>query len=493
MIRNNLPKASSVKMNFIMNAILRVSAFIFPLITFPYVSRILGASGNGKITFATSIVSYFSMFAQLGIPTYGIRICAACRDNPQKLNKTVQELLILNSITVVLSYIAFSICIVLVPKFQEERGLLIIISATILLSAIGMEWLFQALEQYSYITIRNLAFKVVSIILMFAFVHKPKDYIVYGAITVIGTCGSNIFNGIYASKFLDRRPMGNYNLKQHIKPILSFFMLTVSVSVYTSMDSVMLGFMASDTEVGYYAAATKMKTIIVSMVTALGTVLLPRMSNYIAQGKLDDFYRMIKKSFDFIFVVATPVALFCIVASKSIILFLAGDGYTSAIAPMQIISWTIIFIGLSNITGMQVLVPTNREKYTTLSTVYGALVNLIVNALAIPKMGASGAAIGTVIAEFTVLVVQIYYLRSGLLQMLKEIQYSKIFIALMFALMAVLTVEKVSSFNGCFLDLCITGMVYFGIYFIILVLLKEKFVYQYYIQYKDKIVQKLRK
>lgn len=493
MIRNNLPKASSVKMNFIMNAILRVSAFIFPLITFPYVSRILGASGNGKITFATSIVSYFSMFAQLGIPTYGIRICAACRDNPQKLNKTVQELLILNSITVVLSYIAFSICIVLVPKFQEERGLLIIISATILLSAIGMEWLFQALEQYSYITIRNLAFKVVSIILMFAFVHKPKDYIVYGAITVIGTCGSNIFNVIYASKFLDRRPMGNYNLKQHIKPILSFFMLTVSVSVYTSMDSVMLGFMASDTEVGYYAAATKMKTIVVSMVTALGTVLLPRMSNYIAQGKLDDFYRMIKKSFDFIFVVATPVALFCIVASKSIILFLAGDGYTSAIAPMQIISWTIIFIGLSNITGMQVLVPTNREKYTTLSTVYGALVNLVVNALAIPKMGASGAAIGTVIAEFTVLVVQIYYLRSGLLQMLKEIQYSKIFIALMFALMAVLTVEKVSSFNGCFLDLCITGMVYFGIYFIILVLLKEKFVCQYYIQYKDKIVQKLRK
>lgn len=493
MTKNALPKSSSVKVNFIMNAILRVSAFIFPLITFPYVSRILGASGNGKITFATSVVNYFSMFAQLGIPTYGIRTCAACRDNPQKLNKTVQELLILNSITVVLSYIAFSICIMLVPKFQEERGLLIITSATILLGAIGMEWLFQALEQYSYITIRNLAFKVVSIILMFVFVHKPKDYIVYGAINVIGTCGSNIFNVIYASKFLDRRPIGNYNLKQHIKPILNFFMLTVSISVYTSMDSVMLGFMASDTEVGYYAAATKMKTIVVSTVTALGAVLLPRMSNFIAQGKLDDFYRMIKKSFSFIFVVATPVALFCMVASKSMILFLAGAGYTSAIVPMQIISWTIIFIGLSNITGMQVLVPTNREKYTTLSTAYGALVNLIVNALAIPRLGASGAAIGTVIAEFTVLVVQIYYLRTELLQMLKGIQYSKIFIALIFALMAVLTVEKIVSINGYFLNLCITGMVYFGIYFVFLVLLREKFVCQYYIQYKDKIVQKLKK
>lgn len=493
MIRKELPKASNVKINFIMNAILSVSAFIFPLITFPYVSRILGASGNGKITFATSIVTYFSMFAQLGIPTYGIRTCAACRDNPKKLNKTVQELLILNSITVVLSYIAFSICMITVPKFQEENSLMIIASAGILLNAIGMEWLFQALEQYSYITIRNLAFKVLSIILMFVFVHTPKDYIVYGAINVVGTCGSNIFNVIYAGKFLDRRPIGNYDLKQHIKPILGFFMLTVSVSVYTSMDSVMLGFMTSDAQIGYYAAATKMKTIVVSLVTALGTVLLPRMSNFIAQGKMDDFYRMIKKSFNFIFVIATPLTLFCIVASKLIILFLAGDGYTSAIVPMQIISLTIIFIGLSNITGMQVLVPTNREQYTTFSTVCGALVNLIVNALAIPKLGASGAAIGTVIAEFTVLVVQIYYLKSEFLQMVKGIQYSKLFIALIVAFMAVLALENVVFINSCFINLCITGIVFFGSYFIILMLLKEKFAYQYYVQYKDKIIQKLKK
>lgn len=493
MTRNNLPKASSVKMNFIMNAILRVSAFIFPLITFPYVSRILGASGNGKITFATSVVSYFSMFAQLGIPTYGIRTCAACRDNPQKLNKTVQELLILNSITVVLSYVAFSICIMLVPKFQEERGLLIITSATILLGAIGMEWLFQALEQYSYITIRNLAFKVVSIILMFAFVHKPKDYIVYGAINVIGTCGSNIFNAIYAGRFLDRRPIGNYDLQHHIKPILNFFMLTVSISVYTSMDSVMLGFMSSDAEVGYYAAATKMKTIVVSTVTALGTVLLPRMSNFIAQSKMDDFYRMIKKSFNFIFIVAISTAVFCMVTSKSIILFLAGTGYAPAIAPMQIISWTIIFIALSNITGMQVLVPTGREKYTTISTIYGAVVNLIVNAIAIPQYGAVGAAIGTVVAEFTVLVVQIVYLRKELLQMLKGIQYIKIIASLILSLLVLLIFNKFVIVQNLFLNICVSALVYFGVYFIALLLAKEKLVYQYYEQYKKKAVKLIKK
>ena len=189
MAKKTLPKTYSVKWNFIMNAILKMSAFIFPLITFPYVSRVLGAEGNGKIAFAESIVSYFSMFAQLGIPTYGIRTCAAYRDNPKKLNKIVQELLILNSITVVIAYLAFAICMITIPRLREDWGLMIIMSTTILLNTIGIEWLFQALEQYNYITIRNLAFKMLSIILMFAFVRKPEDYIIYGTIKLILTCG----------------------------------------------------------------------------------------------------------------------------------------------------------------------------------------------------------------------------------------------------------------------------------------------------------------
>lgn len=488
-MKKSVPKANSIKLNFVMSAILRMSAFIFPLITFPYVSRILGAEGNGKITFASSVVGYFSMFAQLGIPTYGIRACAICRENPKRLNKTVQELLILNTITVVLTYAFFVGCVFAVPRLSVDRELMLITSATILLNAIGMEWLFQALEQYRYITIRNLVFKTISIALMFAFVHKPKDYIIYGAINVVGTCGSNIFNTIYAGRFLEWRPLGNYNLKQHIKPILNFFMLSVSISVYTSMDSVMLGFMASDSEVGYYAAATKMKTIVVSMVTALGTVLLPRMSNFIAQGKIEDFYRMIKKSFNFIFVMAISAAVFCMFESKSIILFLAGDGYAPAIIPMQLISWTIIFIGLSNITGMQVLVPTNREKYTTISTVFGAIINLIVNAVTIPQWGATGAVVGTVVAEFTVLITQFYYLRSQLMQMLGGIQYLKITSALIFALLALLIIDKIVIIKNLFLSLCVSAVAYFGMYFGILIVTKEKLIFQYYEQYKKKIIK----
>lgn len=485
----SLPKTQSVIANFTMNVILKISAFIFPLITFPYVSRVLGATGNGKIAFAASVIGYFSMFAQLGIPTYGIRVCAACREDTKKLNKTVQELVLINSITVLLVYMTFAVAVIAVPKFQDDRFLLIITSATILLNAVGMDWLFQALEQYRYITIRNLAFKILSICLMFAFVHETKDYIVYGAISVIGTCGSNMFNVLYATRFLEHRLMRPYNLKVHMKPIINFFMLTVAVSVYTSMDTVMLGFMVGDTEVGYYAAATKMKMILVSAVTALGGVLLPRMSSYAAEGKIEEFNQMIKKSFEFISLITVALTIYFFTMSDATIDFLAGDGYRSAVLPMQVISLTIIPIGFSNITGMQILVPTKREKYTTISTLIGAIINLVVNAIAIPKLAAVGAALGTVIAEVIVWVTQMKFLEKELKPMILGIEYWKILFSNAVAWVALLLVKKCLSMSTSFYQLAITAITFFGIYGLVLIGLKEKLVIEYLKRYGKKALK----
>lgn len=485
----SLPQPHSVKLNFIMNAILKMSAFIFPLITFPYVSRIFGAAGNGKVSFAVSVIGYFSMLAQLGIPTYGVKVCAACRNNERKLNQTVQELLIINSITVLVSYVALFICMMMIPRLQADRTLMLIISSSILLNAIGMDWLFEALEQFSYITIRNLGFKILSILLMFAFVHNPEDYVIYGAISIVGTCGSNICNLIYARRFLDRRPIGNYNLKQHIKPILSFFMLSASISVYTNMDSIMLGFLSSDAQVGYYAAATKMKSILVSSITALGGVLLPRMSNYIAQGKTNDFYEMIKKSVNFILIASLPITIYFSFMANTTIGILAGDKYLPAIIPMKIISLTVVLIGFSNIIGIQVFVPTNREKNTIKSTFAGAFANLIVNAACIPTLGASGAAIGTVVAEATVLFVQIVYVRRELPFMVKGIQIRKIAIAnVAAAIVLVLLKHKYATINS-FLLMVITSVMFFASYILILIFLKEKFIYCYYQTYSKKMLK----
>ena len=175
-------KVKSVRYNFLMNIILKMSGVIFPLITFPYVSRVLLSAANGKIAFASSVVSYFSLVASMGIPSYGIRKCAEVRDNREKLSKVVTELLTINSICTLLSYLVFVVLVITIPRFSSETLLFSITSLTILFNMLGVEWFYQAIEQYQYITIRNISFKIISIILMFVFVHNPADYIVYAGI-----------------------------------------------------------------------------------------------------------------------------------------------------------------------------------------------------------------------------------------------------------------------------------------------------------------------
>ena len=184
----------SLKLNFIMNAILTMSQFIFPLITFPYVSRILLPEGTGKVSFATSVISYFAMFAQLGIPTYGIRACAKVRDNKEMLSRTVHELLFINLVMSFFAYGVFGICLLTVPKLRMEKTLFLIMSTTIFFNVIGVEWLYKGLEQYTYITVRSIIFKFIAIVAMFLMVHEQSDYVIYGGISILGSSASNIFN-----------------------------------------------------------------------------------------------------------------------------------------------------------------------------------------------------------------------------------------------------------------------------------------------------------
>ena len=256
-----MAKQKSLKVNFIMNAILTMSSFIFPLITFPYVSRILMPSGVGKVNFATSVINYFSMIAQLGIPTYGIRACARVRDDREKLTRTAHELLFINIVMSIISYLGLFIALLTVPRLQSERLLYVIVSFTIILTTIGMEWIYKALEQYTYITVRSLIFKFISVVAMLLLIHSKSDYLLYGAISIFAASASNIFNFINVHKYIGLRPVGNYNVRQHLKPVMIFFSMSVATTVYTNLDTVMLGFMKNDAEVGYYTAAVKIKNI----------------------------------------------------------------------------------------------------------------------------------------------------------------------------------------------------------------------------------------
>lgn len=464
-----------------MNAILTVSSVIFPMITFPYYSRILGAEGTGSIGFAISVVAYFTMIASLGVPTYGIRACAKVRDNKEKLSQTVQELLIINGITTALMYIAFFISLSVVPKFGEQKEILIMVSVSIVLNTMGGQWLYSALEKYSYITLCTLVFKILGIVLMFAFIHKPEDYILYGGISAIASYGSGILNFINMRKYVTLKKTGPYDFKRHIKPILTFFLMSASISIYTNLDKVMLGFMKTNTDVGYYDASVRIKTILVSVVTSLGTVLLPRMSFYIEKGEKEAFNRTLTKAFRFVMVAATGLMVFFILFARESILLLSGNEFLPAVLPMQLLMITLLLIGLSNITGIQILTPLGEEQKVLISILAGATLDFILNLFLIPRYASAGAAFATVMAELVVLVVQCIYLKDMLKGLIKNISFGKILIAVAVATGGAFGIQSVVHFSAntflqLFIALAMEAVVFFGIYGGLLMLMKEPLV-----------------
>ena len=467
-------KNPSIRKNFVLNVLRRLSTVVFPLITFPYISRVLHPAGTGKVNFATSLISYFSLFAQLGIPAYGIRACAKVRDNREELTRTAHELLMINLIMNVITYAALAGALAIVPRLQDEKELYRIVSLTIILTTIGMEWLYQGLEMYAYITIRSVLFKFLGLIAMFLMVHREEDYIIYGGITVFANSASYILNFVNAHKYIDFRRVGHYHLSRHLKPVLVFFAMACATTIYTHLDSVMLGFMTTDADVGYYGAAVKIKLVLVNVVTALGTVLLPRLSYYAEQGRMREFGTIIRKAFNYVVLSAAPLSLFFLLFAREGVLLLSGPEYTGAIVPMQVIMPTLLLIAVSNITGIQILVPMGREKTVLYSEIAGALVDIALNALLIPRYRSTGAAIGTLVAEVVVLVIQGWALRKEIRDSVRGIHYLNLGAGLVLGTAACLWVKALHLSN--LLTLAVSGTLFFGVYGIFLYARKEEMV-----------------
>lgn len=484
-------KEKSIKLNFIMNTILTMSSFIFPLITFPYVSRILLPEGTGKVSFAASVISYFAMFAQLGIPTYGIRACAKVRDNRAELTRTAQEIFIVNLFMTLLAYAVFIVALITVPRLQQDKTLFLIVSLTLFFNAIGMEWLYKALEQYTYITVRSIIFKFVALIAMFLLIHEKSDYVIYGGISILASSASNVFNFANVHKYIGLRPVGQYDFKRHLQPIAVFFAMSCATTVYTNLDTVMLGFMKTDADVGYYNAAVKIKNILVSIVTSLGTVLLPRASYYVEHDMKEEFRHLTFKAINFVFLIATPLMVYFMLFAKEGIFFLSGDAYSGSIAPMQIIMPTLLFIGLSNIMGIQILVPLGREKVVLYSEIAGAVVDLIINWIFIPSMASAGAAIGTLVAEAVVTVWQYIALRGTVIDAYKRVRYVPIILGIVLGARASVWAKMLGWHE--FFTLALSAVIFFGIYGIVLIVAKEPLTLEIVKQVFGKLKNKIAK
>ena len=393
--------AKSVKVNYILNLINTGTQMLFPLITFPYVCRIIEADGIGQINFFQSIISYISLFTCLGIPMYAIREIARDRSDVVQMNRTAMEILLLHSMLTLVGYAIVAILCLTVPQIQVNIPLFLILSLTIFFTAIGCEWFYQGIEDFKYITIRGLIIKTVSVVLLFIFVKSKTDLLYYGCYTVFGVLGGNIFNFFRLRKYIHRENIifSELHIKRHIKPVLKVFSFSVVTSIYIQLNTVLLGFLKNALAVGYFAAATKVMQMLLMMSYCLGSVMMPRASHLIAENKEDEFNRLIQKSYDFTLAIAFPMTIGLIFCAPSLITALCGVKFEHSILPSQIIAPIILMVAISNVFGIQVLFPKGKINIVTLCCGIGAIADLILNLCLIPFFSYIGTSIAYLGAE----------------------------------------------------------------------------------------------
>ena len=393
--------AQSVKVNYILNLIYTGTQMLFPLITFPYVCRVIEADGIGQINFFQSIISYISLFTCLGIPMYAIREIARNRSDVVQMNRTAMEILLLHSMLTLVGYAIVAILCLTVPQIQVNIPLFLILSLTIFFTAIGCEWFYQGIEDFKYITIRGLIIKTVSVVLLFIFVKSKTDLLYYGCYTVFGVLGGNIFNFFRLRKYIHRENIifSELHIKRHIKPVLKVFSFSVVTSIYLQLNTVLLGFLKNALAVGYFAAATKVMQMLLTMSVCLGSVMMPRASHLIAENKEAEFNRLIQKSYDFTLAIALPMTIGLIFCAPSLITALCGVKFEHSILPSQIIAPIILMVAISNVFGIQVLFPKGKINIVTLCCGIGAVADLILNLCLIPLFSYIGTSIAYLGAE----------------------------------------------------------------------------------------------
>lgn len=466
----NTTKPVSVKNNYVLNLALNLLNLIFPLVTFPYVSRILGTTGIGKVDFANSVVQYFIFVGSLGLPVYGIREIAKARNSKEETNKVFSELFVIGIISNLLSTVVLLFTISFVHKFNSESVLFYLTSINMLLNIFSIDWLFQGFEDYKYITIRSIIIKVISLIFIFMFIKNKNDYVLYSVVSIIGISGSNILNILSSGKYV-KIQFKNLNLKTHLKPLFYIFSSQIASSVYLYLNTTMLGFMVNMSSVGIYSSSNKINKVVIAIVTASGLVLTPRLSNYFKNKKMDEIHILLKQSIQFVLFISIPAIFAMEIISDRLVPLFLGKSFGAAVITMRILCPIILFIGLSNITNTQILIPMGKEKCITKSVIIAAVVNFITNFLLIPVFKENGAAIATLIAEFIVVGIQIYYSRD----VLKNLIFNKDNLNYLIASIAMTIIIFIVKciVPGIFISLVLSFILGCTVYFLVLFILKD--------------------
>lgn len=408
-------KQRSLKSNYILTIIRIVVSSLAGLLIISYSNKILGASIIGKVEYANTIINYFIMFSSLGIPIYAIREVSKSRDDRHQLTKTVSELLAILSVTSFISYAILFLSIFVFNFFEGYKNVLLVFSVSILLTNLGADWFFQAMENQLYITIRFVFTRILTLIILYSAVHNPQDYVIYTLVIILNTCGSNIFNFIYLIKYLDFKSLrySELNFKRHFKPILTIFIAAISVNIYLQLDNFLIGTISGDKYLGYYSNANKLIRYSIMVITVSGIVLLPRLSNYWLNNK-PEYFKLLNKAYSYIILLAVPFSCFFYVFAFNIIDIMAGKDFYPSIITVKLLSPLCVIIGIAYFLGYMVLIPQKKEKIYTLSVIISAVASVILNLYSIKLWNHNGAAVVQVIVELLAVMLMLYFVRMDL-------------------------------------------------------------------------------
>jgi len=437
---------SSIKKNFFYSSILTVSGYLFPLIVYPYITRVLGVANIGACNFVDSIVDYFILFSMLGIATVGIREVAAAKGDPKVLKLCFNRLFSLNILITSVFAIIYVVLLLFLPQFQDYRGLMSIGLIKLLFNTLLVEWFYKGLEQFKYITIRSVAVKFIYVVCVFLFVKNTEDFYVYYLLTAMMFVINALLNIKYIYSFTKIELSFNA-ICTYLKPVVNLGLYMLLTSMYISFNVIFLGLLSGDMEVGYYTSATKIYIVLLSVFTAFTGVMIPKLSFLVAEKRWADFNSLVAKSYDFLLGFSIPVIILAVVFAPQIISIVCGSGYEGAILPLRIIMPLIAIVGYEQILILQILVPLKKDRAMLINSLIGAIVALSMNFFLVPVLQSVGSALVWVASELMVLISAQYFV----FRYTKfKLPYEKIMQHLVFAvppLMLCLILHKLDQLN----------------------------------------------
>ncbi len=477
--------AKSIKRNYIYNLIQQILTLLTPLITTPYISRVIGAEGIGIYSYASSIVTYFALFAALGTATYGQREISYCQDDKKRRSEVFWNNELLCIITTCISLCFYG----LFCFFQKEnRIVFFILSLSLLDVCLNVSWLLTGLEEFGKIVLRNIIIKVVSIGFIFTFVRTKDDLIIYVLGLTLALIISDISLWPFVLKFIDRPKVKDLKPFSEIKVVFSMFVPTIAISIYTVLDKTMIGIITKNAaENGFYEQALKISRIALTVVTSLGAVMIPRIGYLFEKHDNNLVRQYMYRSYRFVGFIGIPMGLGLLAISPNFVPWFFGKGFEGVIPLIGVLGFLLLSIGINNVTGVQYLIPTKRQNTFTKTVLIGACVNLIANICLIPSLGAIGAAIASVLAETIIAITQLWIVRkeiSSLAIIKQSLKYIISGFIMFFTLLLINKYLQPSIMNtlvlissGCF------------VYFSSLFILRDSF----FIENTKKIISRLRK